>query len=155
MDESRAIVIPTPGGSLTPQWWAAAYGPTTMFVTSLSATDPAQRKLLLAGLQEDADPKEMHLNVTLPLVHFLLKPAQKEEDGEIKEWIRSVLFLADGTMISFGSMGIVKSLMLIQQLDRMAPWNPPLLKQIRVGKTSKGRPWPTLVDPPETPKKPK
>lgn len=147
-DESRAIAIPTPGLSLVPEWWARAYGPTTMYVTSLDVTKQEGRATLLSCLNEDSESKDEHLNTDLRIVNYVLTPASKVEDGELREWVRCTLVLDDGRRVAFGSLGIIKSLMLIQQLDRPAPWNPPLVKRLKLSKLSNGGNWLTLVDPP-------
>ena len=144
-DEDRALSIPTPGGALVPEWWARAYGPHTMYVTSLDKSKPEDKRALLAALNDDTPGKDEYVNQEMDLVHYLIQPACKEVDGELQEFVRTILFLADGRRVAFGSMGVVKSLMLIQQLERPAPWSPPLRVRLKLGKTSKGFQWPSLI----------
>jgi hypothetical protein len=154
-DESRAVepaqqalMIPMPGGQLFPEWWARAFGPTTMYKTTLQLRTPAERAQLLAALNEDGNPAAEVLNLDLDIVGYTISPASRIVDGEIQEWVRTVLHCADGQNIVAGSMGVVKSLMLFQTLIGPAPWNPPLRKRLVSKALAGGKHWYSLVDPP-------
>lgn len=151
-DESTALSIPTPGGPLVPEWWARAFGPTCMFRTSLDVRKTEDKAQLLAALTADSPGSADLINTDIRICNYLIQPASTVEQGEIREWVRCVLFLEDGSRVAFGSIGIVKSIMLIQQLDRPAPWHPPIVKRLQVSKLKSGKNWFALVDPPAQPK---
>lgn len=136
MSEEKAIapqsehvaMIPTPGHDLLPEWWTKVFG-NAMFKTSLNKDIPEQRRMLLQALNEESAKSDAYVNTVLEMIHFTVLPAGTENaEGEYSEFVRTVIHLANGDRIAFGSMGIVKSLQLIQQLDRPAPWNPPIKK---------------------------
>jgi hypothetical protein len=154
-DDSRAvtpaptaIAIPTPMGQLVPAWWAQAFGPTTMYKTTLQLDSPSQRQILLAALNEDGEPAAASLNCDLEIVGFTVSPASRIVDGELQEWVRCVLHTADGRNVVAGSMGVLKSLMLFQTLIGPAPWTPPLKKRLVSRPLKDGKHWYSLVDSP-------
>lgn len=154
-EESRSLVIPGPTGDVTPQWWVQAYGPGVLYKTTLDMSQPDGRKQLLAALNDESDGSLEYLNTDLRMIGYTILPASKEIDGEIVEWVRCVVHLEGGGRVAFGSRGILKSLMLYSQLDRMPPWNPPLVKRLVSRPLANGRHWYALTDPPEAPKKSK
>lgn len=145
---AQPIAIPMPGRELVPEWWARAFGPTTMFRTTLDTTKPDQSRRLLAALNEDCENAQSAINTDLDLIGFTLNPSSKEVDGEVQEWVRTVLHTADGRNIVCGSMGVVKSLMLMQQLIGPAPWNPPIKRRLISRPLRDGKHWYSLVEPP-------
>lgn len=154
-DESREVarikqtgLLVAPGLSGAPDWWVAAYGPHCLYRSSLDPDKPEERRELLAALSEESTGKDHYLNTDLRIVHFTVTPASREEGGELHEWVRTILHLEDGTRIAFGSSGILKSLNLIQILDRPAPWRPPIVKRLVQRQLGNGRNWIQLVDPP-------
>lgn len=147
-DESHALAIPTPGGTLLPEWWTKIYGPVCMYRTTLDTTKPEQRAQLLSAVNDDVPGCKSVLNVPIEIVGYTASPAGRVVEGEIQEWVRIVLHLADGSNIASGSMGLLKSLMLIEQLDRPAPWRPPIVKVLRARDLADGKQWFWLADPP-------
>lgn len=145
-DEERALSIPTPGGAMVPEWWAKAFGHNTLYRTTLDVKQPEQRALLLRSINEDCDTAKSVINLPLEIVGYTISPAAREVDGELQEWVRVVLHLADGRNIAAGSKGLVRSIMLIEQLDKPAPWNPPLRKILKARDLAGGKQWYYLID---------
>lgn len=137
-------IVPWQGG-LLPKWWTEMFGPVPC-VTSLNAKGNTQERYQLFNiLNDESEPKEPHINTILELVHYCMVPASKpQEDGEVTEFVRTVLLTADGKQIAFGSKGIVKSLHLIISLLRPAPWKPPLKVKLVVRQLGGQRQWPVL-----------
>lgn len=146
-DESRALEIPTPGGTLVPKWWADVYGPRTLFKTTLNLKDEAQRAVILRSINEDCDTARSVLNIPLDIMGYTISPASKVKDGEVNEWVRCVLHLADGRNVAAGSMGLLKSIMMIEQLHSPAPWNPPIVRVIKARDLGDGKVWYYLAEP--------
>lgn len=143
-----AVAIPTPSGQLVPQWWADAYGPRTMFRTTLDKSDPVQRALLLRSINEDSDTAKSVINLPLRMVGYTISPAGRIDDnGELQQWVRCVIHLDDGRNVACASMGILRSIILIEQLDRPAPWSPPLVKLLKAKDIAGGKQWYYLADP--------
>lgn len=145
-DEDRALSIPTPGGSIVPDWWAKAYGPTCMVKTTLDTKKPEQRALLLRCMNEDCDTAKDHLNLPMRIIGYTISPAAREVDGEVQEWVRCVLHLEDGTNVAAGSKGLLRAIMFIEQFERRAPWYPPLEKVLKARDLGNGRQWYYLID---------
>lgn len=142
------IAVPSPQGPGTPDWWAAAYGPTLKYLTTLDMTKPDQRRLLMEALVDETDGSAKYINADLHMVGYTMLPASKVVEDELHEWVRTVIHLEGGGRVSFGSRGIVKSLQIISQLDREPPWSPPLVKRLENHTLANGRNWLVLVDPP-------
>ena len=145
-DESSALSIPTPGGAIVPDWWSKVFGPNTLYKTTLDTRQPDQRALLLRSINEDCDTAKSVLNLPLEIVGYTISPAAREVDGELQEWVRVVIHLADGRNIAAGSKGLLRSIMLIEQLDKPAPWNPPLRKTLKARDLQGGKQWYYLID---------
>ena len=152
--QPHEIAVPSPTGPGTPDWWVAAYGPAVKYLTTLDTTDLVQRKMLHDALLDESDGSAKYLNCDLAMVGYTLLPASKIEEGELHEWVRTIIHLADGGRVAFGSRGIIKSLQLISQLDREPPWNPPLVKRL-VNHGRDKKLWFVLIDPPAPGKPPK
>ena len=142
------IAIPSPTGPSTPDWWVAAYGPGVQYLTTMDLDDARSRKLLQEALLDTTDGADKYINTDLAMVGYTMLPASRVVDGELQEWVRTVIHLDGGGRVSFGSRGVIKSLQIIGQLDRQPPWNPPLVKRLENHPLSNGRNWLVLVDPP-------
>lgn len=154
-EESKAVVpaqtavsVPMPGGSLLPQWWTDAYGPGILYKTSLNTRDPQDRATLLRAINEECVDAATRINTDLVMIGYTLSPASREKDGEVQEWVRTVIHEADGTNIAFGARSIILALQMIEQLDRPSPWRPPLVRRLIADKTDNGGNWYRLIDPP-------
>jgi hypothetical protein len=130
---------------MLPSWWVQAYGPDVMFLTTLDKRDPQQRQRLLRSMQDETDVAKDAINTILPMIGYTASPASRIVDGEIQEWVRCVIHCSDGRDVACGSLGVVKSLMLISQLDRPAPWNPPLAVKLVARSLPGGKQWYTLI----------
>lgn len=145
-DSDYALSIPTPGGSIVPDWWAKAFGANVLYRTTLNTRDPEQRAILLRAINDDCDTVKSVLNLPIEVVGYTISPAAREVDGELHEWVRVVLHLADGRNVSAGSKGLLRSIMLTEQLDRPAPWNPPIGKVIKARDLVGGKQWYYMID---------
>ena len=81
-----------------------------------------------------------YLGRTIEVVGYIVHPASVEgEDGEVHDYARTVLLLADGTQIAVGSDVIPRRLELYEMMIRQAPWDPPAKMQITPLRSRKGR----------------
>lgn len=142
MSENNTNIVPAgPQGSLLPEWWRSSYG-WNMYHTTLNVEVPEQRDQLLSSLTEECIPFKDVINTRLEVVAYTISPASREDDsGEISEWLRIALHLADGRNISCASSGVLRSLMLRSQLMGLPPWNPPLSVTARVRDIGGGKQW--------------
>lgn len=125
--ENLPAIIPTPEGTLVPDWWERVHG-SKLFLTSidLTAGHTAKRRLI-RHLQETAQKSDSWINKQFNIIDRTFVPVQSgDEDGEVSNYIRTVVETDKGELIAFGSRGIVKSITLLESLERPAPWNPPL-----------------------------
>lgn len=144
------IAVPSPQGASTPDWWVAAYGPRIKYLTTLDLETPESRKLLHDALLDESDTSAKYLNTDLAMIGYTMLPASRVVDGELQEWVRTVIHLDGGGRVSFGSRGVIKSLQIISQLDRQPPWNPPLVKRLVNHGKAPPKQWFVLIDPPAT-----
>lgn len=144
----RPVPVPSPRGDIVPRWWSDAYGVGILYKTTLNTADNKQRAQLLAAVNEDCVDGVERVNTDLHMVGYTLSPAAKEVDGELQEWVRCVIHEADGGNVAFGARSIIKALLMIEQLDRPSPWNPPLVRRLRAGKLENGHNWYSLIAPP-------
>lgn len=81
-----------------------------------------------------------YLDRTIEVVGYIVHPASVEgEDGEVHDYARTVLLLADGTQIAVGSDVIPRRLELFEMMVRPAPWDPPAKIQITALRSRQGR----------------
>jgi hypothetical protein len=119
-----------------------------MYHTTLDTRKPELRARLLQAINEDCVKAKDVLNVPIDLIGYTLSPAGRMVEGELQEWVRCVLHLADGRNVAAGSMGLVRSLMLIEQLDRPAPWEPPMTVVLKARDLGNSKQWYSLALPP-------
>ena len=105
------------------------------------STPEGNRYFLMATLGEPLKLGE-HCNIPIELVHFYAGDASRaKDDGEVDEWVRIVLFTADGKAYSCGSQGVAKSLYVFARSRPILPWNPPIKCTPRTLKTGNGKNW--------------
>lgn len=115
--------------------------PSGAAVTTLDRTTKEGRAVLFQHLnQAGLDASEM-VNTVLDMVHVTVQPVRwfDSAGGEMVETFRTVIRLADGRDVEFKSMGILKSIGLIESQLRPAPWNPPMSVTLKRIPTSEGR----------------
>lgn len=104
-------------------------------------------KLVKATLKEC--PKlETKAKEKLHLTDWMSHPAQKEGKtaGEVQEFTRIVLFDVDGTAYECASMGVDKSIAVLELTRGKAPWKPPLVVTVQVRRLGNGNNW-MILDP--------
>ena len=121
-------------------------------MTSLDPANVEDRKILYSAMMGESQKADAFINQPLLVRDVVLSPASSTdaETGEIQSWVRTVLVLADGSRIAFGSLGILKSLAFYSMCYSPPPWIPAVelvLKSTPIGKNR----WYTLEAPERAP----
>lgn len=144
MAESDNLPVPVngPSGNGVPSWWTDKYGPVPC-LTSIPQDGGAEaRAMLFSHLQGESEDAEGLVNSEFTIQHRTFTPGRKvNEDGEVSEFIRTIITTADNRQIAFGSQGVVKSLHLIQQLLMGGTWKPGLRVRLISRKLKSGHRW--------------
>lgn len=126
-------------------------------MTSFNPEEPADRRQLYDAMMGKSEPAKDWINRSLQVANVTISPASKynEETDTVERWYRCVLTLEDGTRVSFGSMGVLKSLALYADCFGPPPWKPAATMILKAETTSAGGTWYTLTPPDEEPSKKK
>jgi hypothetical protein len=131
-----------PETDLTEHWgYARCLGLRDLGNNVLASLDPSTvegRKRLMPMVMGEALRGDALINTRIAVTDVLIMPAQgrDKETGETEQWVRTVLRLADGRTVAFGSKGILKSLFFYSVCGSRPPWNPPaefILKSTPIG----------------------
>lgn len=104
----------------------------TSYITSIDDTTPAGRREVFACLAEKGENYRDYINVPIRITNFLMQPAEWTDasTGERIQSLITVLCLDSGKKITTHSQGIAKFLLLITDMWRQPPWEPPLAATI-------------------------
>jgi hypothetical protein len=96
-------------------------------------------KCTLDKLKPLSEMQKEYVNVK----HIFAHPAERidPENGEVSQFVRSVVIDANGTAYDCGSEGVRKCIALLRAVRNDPPWNPPIRCQVIVQKTRTGRNW--------------
>jgi Phage Single-stranded DNA-binding protein len=110
-------------------------------ITSLDLKTPEGRAALLHIIDGEVPGLEEVLNTVLEVTGFTAHPVKFEDDqsGELVTAVRTVLHIADGSFRKAVSIGVWKSLQLIQAVHGYPAWDPPLMIRPRRVAGRKGR----------------
>lgn len=111
-------------GAMVLRWQVAAQ----LVATSVSDDDP-QKRAKVSKLKLTADKQLIDIaGAELPVVEFVAHAVElaNAETGEVKEAIRIVLLLADGTTVSTCSEPFMNSFAQLANQMGKGPWEPPL-----------------------------
>lgn len=110
------------------------------YVTSLDLSRPEDKALFIRAVQDDIPGSDEWIGKVFSLVGYVCSPASREDElnGELQEWVRTVLVLDDRKLIACGSRGVWSSLCIFVQLQGPAPWDPPLTVRLRRRKLKVG-----------------
>jgi hypothetical protein len=108
-------------------------------VTSADLTTAEGKRVYYQMRMGVALKAEEFINTEISVKHITITPAHQinPDTGELERWARCVVMLADGRLISFGSLGIIKSLSLYIDCEGPPPWDPPakfILRSTPIGK---------------------
>lgn len=108
-------------------------------MTSIDLSKPEGKRQYYKAMMGESMKADKFINQTLKIVNVIIAPAQAwdTETGKLDRWARTVVILENGECISFGSLGVVKSLALYCDCFSAPPWNPPaefLLRSTPIGK---------------------
>lgn len=82
----------------------------TRFVTSINTNTPEGAIEIFNALSDAEDIRD-HLGETLEIVNFAAEPAEfEDENGEVRQGVRTVLITKDGKALQSGSDQLVRSL---------------------------------------------
>lgn len=82
----------------------------TRFVTSINTNTPEGAIEIFNALSDAEDIRD-YLGETLEIVNFAAEPAEfEDEDGEVRQGVRTVLITKDGKALQSGSDQLVRSL---------------------------------------------
>lgn len=98
------------------------------YLTNLDDQNPDHQATIARAMNGQTLAASDVINLEMDLAAAICHPVETvdEETGEVGVWPRTVLVLADGTLVAFGSRGIVKSLQLLSRFCGRGPWLPPL-----------------------------
>lgn len=121
----------------------AAYDPTAekdRYWTSLDLTTDSGAAAFMRAVQSELPLMTQQLGTAMPVRDVLVHPAAKTdpETGEVIGWPRSVVILADGSMLSAGSRGIYQSIAMLCRVVGAPPWVPALSLVVRSKKLAVG-----------------
>jgi hypothetical protein len=113
--------------------------------TSLDVRTPADRRILYSAVMGDSKEASDVLNTDLSVVHVVFTQASaiNPDTSKRDHWIRTILLLADGGQVAFGSQGILKSLGFYALCVAPPPWNPPARMRLKSEQIGRNR-WYTL-----------
>lgn len=116
-DQSTALVRPD-------QWGPGVRTVMGDAITSLAVDTPDGKRDLIRAYQEDCKGITDYINTVIDIRDILIHPAESldEVSGNVHRWARIVLILRDGTLISCGSEGVMKSLRLGTIINGPLPW---------------------------------
>lgn len=153
MDNTEIVNVPhsrrnNPGPSDNGIDYAVVIGLKSLgggILTSLDMTKPGDKKLLMGAMMGECQKAEDHINSEMLVTDVVLCPASSTDPntGDLDTWTRCVLLLADGSRVSFGSAGILKSLWLYSLCYTKPPWIPPAKMRLKSTAVGKNR-WYTL-----------
>lgn len=103
--------------------------------------------LLLKATLHECKKLEDMAGKELELVHHMSHPAESvdQRTGEAKPFKRIVVFDKSGEAYSCGSLGVDKSITIIEFARGKAPWNPPLKVTVEVRRLTNKNNWMVLV----------
>lgn len=126
MSDNLPVVAPRPyAPPAVPQWLAAAMSERW---SSLDLTKPDEAILFARAEQEECrDADDLgEAPVDICHVHFKSIPAREVQGELMPGYIRTVVISPDGSMVAFGSSGVVDSLRLFMTIRPDLPWVPPI-----------------------------
>jgi hypothetical protein len=124
----------------------AILGSKNELITSVDTDSAEGRRAIYNAKRRTCKSGKEFINMRMDIAHFVMHRAGAEdkESGEYQTWIRTVLILADGTMVEFGSQGVVASLADLCRYFRNPPWSPPLAVILKSEQRSGNKQWYTL-----------
>jgi hypothetical protein len=113
------------------------------YLTNLDDSKPDHQDLIARAMNGRCLAADDVINLPMDLVAAICHPAESvdEETGEVSTWPRTVLVLADGTLVAFGSRGIVKALQMLTRFHGRGPWYPPVKVVLRQQKVAENKRW--------------
>ena len=104
-------------------------------------------RLIQATLKE-VDKLEDMRDKEIKIVHWMSHPASTvdQQTSEVKEFTRIVIWDDKDKPYSCGSMGVDKSIALLEMTAGKAPWNPPLKVKVVVRRLANKNNW-MILDP--------
>lgn len=123
-DENLPAVVQTPE-----QVAMDIIGTRRQVYTSLSRETPQQRKAFVKALNSCTARIANKMDETITVSDILLHRVEmaSDDDGEVKELVRSVLISPSGDTYEACSKGVYNALAALFHMYGMPPWNPPLL----------------------------
>lgn len=102
-------------------------------------------KLVMATLSE-CPMLEEKSKEKLSLTDYIIHPASSTGDtpGEVQEFDRIVVFDNDGKAYACGSIGVKKSIAVMELIRGKAPWQPPFVVTVKTRRLGNGNNWMTL-----------
>lgn len=152
---SNNALVPIEGGNSVQPLCVSLYGVYEgNSIGELSTFDPqtpeGAKLFLEATLGEPINIKEA-ANLDLDICHFYVNKVSKTNDeGEVDEWGRIVLFTEDGKAYSCGSRGVAKSLYVFSRMRPILPWHPPIRVKVKIRNLSNQKQWIVLDPDPKT-----
>lgn len=110
----------------------AAPKPPTVFASTFDFEDKQGRIKAINAMGNATLPSAEVVGAgTLEITDFILHHADAvNDDGELVQYARCVIFLASGDSVAFSSVYVTKAIWSYHQLVQKGPWNPPLRMQI-------------------------
>lgn len=117
-----AKVDPLPGQVAPIEWLKPL--PAIGGYTSLDLATQRGRQLFVLSQQGEPENLDAYINQRMTITDIVMHPARREDTatGEIQFWTRCVMITPENKVISCGSLGIMKSLMLAVILHGAPPW---------------------------------
>lgn len=136
---SEAIAIPA--------FEISAVGRNPSVKMSFNPQTPEGAIRLVQATLEECDKLEDQRGKDLNLVHWMVHPAQTtdENTGEVKEFARIIVWDDKDKPYSCGSIGVDKSIAILEMTRGKAPWSPPLKVKVTVRRLANKNNWMTLV----------
>lgn len=112
-------------------------------LVAVDTKDPAWKSTVMRAKNETTDQGLDCLNQEIALSGVMMHRAGKVngDTGELKEWVRTVLFLEGGRTVSFGSEGIFQSVRDLATLFGDPPWKPAIKVRVKARPLDNGRHW--------------
>lgn len=119
---------------------------TPCLVSSFDPSTPYGRDKLVKATLLDCVPLKEVINKKLNITDFYVHDvAAVNDNGEVDEFSRIVIFDADGTTYQCAARGVAKSLAVLVFTRMAIPFDPPIAVEVKLKSLSDGRQWLTLI----------